>query len=580
MSSDRFPVRRTRLWLRRLLLAWVPCGIAFSCAPPEEGPSVRSALLITLDTTRDDALQPALTPHLEELAADGVRFERAYTTAPLTLPSHASMMSGLYPLRHGLRDNGARSLSSTARTLAERARERDFQTGAFLSSAVLDRAFGLDQGFDVYDSPRLNVMQAKTHYPERLGSEIVPLAIDWLRRRDPEKPFFLWVHIWDPHGPYEPPEAFRNVAPQHPYLGEVAAADHAVGRLLAFLEAEELYDETTLMVVADHGEAFWEHGEFSHGSFCWDTTMRVPMILRHPGDERRGTRVREVASVADVHPTLASAMGLGPSPGLDGYDLLQPLPAERGAYLESYYGYLAYGWSPLAGWVDAEGKYLHSSRPVFLPWGEEDSPSDARGATFERYRRAIEAVANQGALSGERLEQSSELRRELGELGYAETERESEVPHPLEPSEAPSPLDMVEEQKLTLEAQRLFNEGDYAGCERVHAQILARNPQNTHSWARMGICLIRQKRHLEAVPALERVYASDRVTASAAVNLGVCMRVAGRTDRAIECFEKALAIDGSHAQAVRHLMDLYGGKNDGAGVEAMRRRFEELTGQR
>ncbi len=562
-------------------LVWIPCLLASACSSSSNtGPT--SALLITLDTTRNDALLPSLTPHLEALSQDGVRFDRAYTTVPLTLPSHASMLSGLYPLRHGLRNNGAQRLSEDAETLAEIAQASGFQTAAFISSAVLDGAFGLNQGFSVYDSPRINVQQASTHYPERLGSEIVPRAIEWLKQRDPNRPYFLWVHIWDPHGPYEPPEEFRDVAPQHPYLGEIAAADKAVGTLLGYLKEQGLYEETTVMVVADHGEAFWEHGEFSHGSYCWDTTLHVPMILRHPADERRGQRIGEIASVTDVHPTLAAAMGLNAAADIDGHNLLAPLPPDRGAYFESYYGYLAYGWSPMAGWVDGAGKYIHSSKPIYLEAGSDEKearPLEATDAKYERYRQAIGDLGKRSALRGAQAERGSDLSQEIGDLGYAEVESGSDLPHPLEPSEAPSPHEMVEEQKQTLEAQKQFNEGNYAECEKIHARILGRNPENMHSWGRMGICLIRQRRHLEAIPSLERVFASDRVTASVCVNLGICMRVAGRNGRAIQCFERALGIDGSHAQAVRHLVDLYGAEGQTEKAERMKVKFEGLTGQ-
>jgi arylsulfatase A-like enzyme len=546
-----------------------------------DGPT--SALLITLDTTRADALQEALTPNLEHFAADAIRFERAYTVTPLTLPAHASMMSGLYPVRHGLRNNGARRLSSEAETLAERAQEVGFQTAAFISAAVLDGAFGLNQGFDVYDSPPLAVQQVTTEYSSRRGSEIVSRALDWLAQRDRKRPFFLWVHIWDPHGPYDPPAEFRDIAPQHPYLGEVAAADKAVGQLLTYLKEDGIYNRTTVLIVADHGEAFWEHGEFSHGSYCWDTTMRVPLMLRSPGDGRNGQRVQAIASVADVHPTLAAAMELPPTQAqLDGQNLLDPIAPDRGVYFESYYGYLAYGWSPLTGWVDERGKYLHSSQPIFFDAQKdpkEERPRVAADATYDSYRRAIGEISDRSVLTEVRPEKVSGLDEEIEQLGYAQVEQMYALPHPLSPSSAPSPHGMVDEQKLTLEAQKYFNTGDYAECKKIHARILAENPRNMHSWSRMGICLIRQRRHQEAIPALERVYSSDRVTASAAVNLGVCMRVAERTERAIECFERALAIDGSHAQAVRHLIDLYETLGNGERAASHRRRYRELTGQ-
>lgn len=270
---------------------WLGLGLlASGCS----GGGAHSVLLITLDTTRADALGaygrlPSVTPHLDRLAAEGVVYEHAYTVAPLTLPAHASMLTGLYPPRHGVRDNGVAGLAQSAVTLAERARAAGFQTAAFLGAVVLDQGFGLEQGFERYDTPARSFYGGPSMgYAERPAAEVAGLVASWLAERDKDRPFLLWAHLWDAHAPYEPPEALRQRAGGDAYLGEVAACDVAVGRLCAALAAEGLEDSTLIVVVGDHGESFSEHDEISHGPYVWNTTLQVPLLLRLPDGDKAG----------------------------------------------------------------------------------------------------------------------------------------------------------------------------------------------------------------------------------------------------------------------------------------------------
>ena len=250
--------------------AFAGCGGVPS--PPD------SLVLITLDTTRADALgfydsEGAPTPNLERLAKRGVVFEEASTVAPITLPSHASMLTGLYPPRHGIRDNAYAALPASATTVAELARGRGMQTGAFVASAVLRPEFGLDQGFDVYDAPDLPSGAEAHHAAERGGGIVVQRACDWLANRDPERPFFLWVHLFEPHDPYEPPAPFGEKS-GHPYLGEVAYVDSLLSPLLESLsEIEALGTAVNYLVVADHGEGLGEHGERTHSFFLYQQVI-------------------------------------------------------------------------------------------------------------------------------------------------------------------------------------------------------------------------------------------------------------------------------------------------------------------
>ena len=413
--------------------------------PPER----HSALLVTLDTTRADALScygnpERTTPELERLAAEGLCFDGAHTSAPLTLPAHASMLTGLAPPRHGLRVNGEQALAEEATTLAERAREAGIDAAAFVSAGVLGAAFGLGQGFEPYSVPDPPRAARRGHGAERPAAETVGEALAWLAARDTDRPFFLWVHLYDAHAPHVAPAPFAARF-STPYLGEVASMDRELGRLLAALRANGRERSTFVLVVGDHGEAFGEHGEVEHGLDVFETTLRVPLVGRWPDDDRRrpaGTRSDELVGVIDVAPTLAEALGLAPLPDVDGLSFYSgPLPASRGLWFESYQGYLERGAAPLAGWMDTRGKYLHGSPPTWFDWradpGEtRDLLADhARDAELFRaeMRRLLAAPALTPHEPGD-----PEARAEVEALGYGGAAGPLEsFPDPLAPSAAP-----------------------------------------------------------------------------------------------------------------------------------------------
>jgi arylsulfatase A-like enzyme len=585
MRRRRFPRRRFPWPLAPSLLA---LGLLGACA----GESSGSVLLITLDTTRADALgaygcSPSVTPVLDRLAAEGVVFEQAYTVAPLTLPAHASMLTGLFPPRHGVRDNGLVPLPQSAVTLAERARGAGFQTAAFLGSVVLDEGFGLEQGFARYEPPARSFYNGPSlGYSERPAAEVAKLVTDWLHARDPRQPFFLWAHLWDAHPPYAPPDALRARAGGNAYLGEVAACDMAVGRMLAALKAEGLEDSTLIVVVADHGEAFGEHDEHSHGPFVWNTTLRVPLMLRLPGGARAGTRVESVASVADVYPTALAAMGLATEDErVDGLDLLgdEP-PATRGAYFESYYGNLNFGWHPLSGWVDGRGKYVHAPAPRYYePVGDPDERENLvsdRGDRIRAARGALGEVAGARALARDAEGIDPELKRSLQAVGYAAFASEgTDVPGPLDELALPDPHACVQELADVQRAQGLIGAGKYEEAESLLRNIVAAHPQNPYAWDRLALCLMRMNRHREALPALERVLAASPGNADTWNFLGACRLVVGDEEKALAAFTRALELDPNHVQALGglvHIMEAAGMTKE---AEPFKKRFVAVQGR-
>lgn len=308
------PVRRLSIAL--LLMLGTPCA----CVSVDRGDAraaLGGVLVITLDTTRADRLTPygymsASMPHLERLARDGVVFDQAISVAPLTLPAHASLFTGHYPARHGVRHNASAALAETATTLAELLGGEGFRTAGFVGSVVLDRERGLAQGFHTYAGVRDGSPGSSSG--QRRADEVVDDAIRWLEAGDGR--FFLWTHFYDPHRPYDPPAAVQSVS--DPYVGEIVFVDSQIGRLMEALERLGVMRDTLVVVVGDHGESLGEHGERDHGVLLYESVLRVPLIIRAPAF--RPARTPAVVRLVDVMPTILDLAGV-PSSSLDGISL-------------------------------------------------------------------------------------------------------------------------------------------------------------------------------------------------------------------------------------------------------------------
>ena len=309
----------------------------------------------------------AATPVLDRLAAGGVRFAEAVTVAPETLPAHATLMTGLLPPRTGVRVNAEGRLESRHVTLAEVARARGYETAAFVSAFVLDARFGLDQGFDLYDD-RVEAAEGAAFASgtnERSADRTTDAALAWLRKRDPGRPFLAWVHYFDAHFPYDPPEPFARRFAGSPYDGEIAFVDSQLGRLLQGLDERGLRNKTLVVVVGDHGEGLGDHGERTHGILLYRSATRVPLILSNPRLFPRPEVVDgTVVSIADIAPTLVDLLGVEDPPARDGLSLIATKPdPRRTAYLESIVPYVDFGWAPLFGLRSLRASYVLAPRP-------------------------------------------------------------------------------------------------------------------------------------------------------------------------------------------------------------------------
>ena len=392
-------------------------------------------LLVTIDTLRADRLgcygaRNAATPVLDALAARGVRFATAVAAVPLTGPSHATILSGLTPVHHGVRDNGAFVLPESVPTLAEAFRAGGYRTAGFVSGFPVDRRFGFARGFDHYDDrlPHSDEL-GWGEYVERRADRTTEVARRWLEAPEggpapPAAPWFAWVHYFDPHGPYDPPGAWAARFPGRPYDGEVAFVDEQIGVLLRGLEARGQLERTLVLVTGDHGESLGEHGEDTHGVFIYDSTLLVPMILAGPGLPAAG-EPRVVARLVDVMPTVLDLAGLGPPRASDGRSLRPALEgrsmADEPAYVESLYVQHQLGWAPLHGLRTATWKLVEAPRPELYALGED--PGETRDRTRDQpgradgLRRGLQTLLSVPSPDA-RSEVDPEVRERLAALGY------------------------------------------------------------------------------------------------------------------------------------------------------------------
>lgn len=424
--------------------AWTAAavGLLAACSSPpprarEAPPTARNLVIVTIDTLRADRLgcygnREVETPHLDRLARDGAMAPNAAVQIPMTRPSHTCLFTGLLPFEHGIRDNVSPTLAKDVPTLAETLKTGGFATAGFVSSIVLEAQSGLDRGFDTYDdhfegagnddARFLNTIQKR-------GDETVKEAVTWLEAHHAGR-FFVWVHLYDPHDPYEPPEPYATRYAGRPYDGEVAWSDELVGRLDAELDRLGLRDDTTLLVTSDHGEGLGEHGEPLHGFFVYQSTLAVPFLVRGPGIVP-GVRVPVTVRTIDVFPTVLDLLGVAKPPGLhlSGRSLAAvlrggPAPAEAASYAESLTPLLHFGWSDLRAIREGRWKYIQAPRPEL--YDLETDPSETHNLVSRQGARAESLRADLGRLlEKERTAEQRgtetvppDLLAKLGALGY------------------------------------------------------------------------------------------------------------------------------------------------------------------
>jgi len=559
-------------------------SLAAACRAPGPPAPPPHLLLVTLDTFRADRIgayggQPGLTPNLDHLAASGVRMARAMAAAPLTLPSHATLMTGLYPNRHGLRHNGQGKLPEDVVTLASRLSAAGYRSAAFVGAFVLDHRFGLDRGFATYDDEiRTGAGAPGGLEAERPGGEVVDRALAWLASLPADgAPRFLWVHLFDAHAPYRPPEPFRSRHADSPYDGEVAEVDAQVGRLLDAALARLDAGRTLVAVVGDHGEGLGDHGEPKHGLLLYESTLAVPWLLAQPERLPAGATVETPVGLADVAPTLAALCGVGwTSEPLDGRDLAEAILAGRepevaDLYAETEYPRL-YGWSPLAALRRGSSKWIVGARAELFdlaadPLERHDLSGEERRKAAE-LDRALEAL-REGSRSAPGPVEDAETRARLAALGYASGPAPAGSPAPVDPRDRIQLYGRLEAAREAMEAGRLDEAAGELG------RLVREEPSNPVLRGTLAEALRRRGETTAAAAEQARALALAGDDAQGWYNLAAALLDAGRPDDAIQALTESLRLDPLRAGAWNLMGVLRSGKGEvPAAAEAFRRALE------
>jgi choline-sulfatase len=523
-------------------------------------------LIISLDTTRADRLhaygfQDIETPVLDRLASEGVLFQQAATAAPLTLPAHTTIFTSRVPPEHGVRDNGGFFVDPSETTLAETLHARGFRTGAFVGAYVLDAKWGLDQGFETYfdDFDLTKYRAISLGAIQRPGNEVVDKALEWLDRVADQR-FFGWVHLYDPHTPYEPPEPFRSRYRGRPYVGEIAFADSQVGRLVDFLHGRGLLDRTIVVVVGDHGESLDDHGEAAHGFFIYESVVRVPLIIRAPVRGARGRRVADAVRTLDIAPTVAELLDVQKPPGATGVSLVPLMTGavpELGleAYSESTYPLYHFGWSDLRALRSGRFKLIAGPRPEL--YDLEQDPEERTNLFSDRRQLADRMLARLGELEAgfARLERSAgepevdpEARARLAALGYIGSFVATAPPDATRSGLA-DPKDKIALFNLISKARDISkDEKRFDEVVGMLKQVVTEDPKVVDAWFMLGNVHARVNRQEQAIEYFKRVLALKPDDELAMVNMANAFRQIGKDEEALVGYRRFLQLDPKNSQ--------------------------------
>ncbi len=527
--------------------------------------------LITVDTTRADRLgaygyENAETPHLDRLAAEGIRFADAVSPAPLTLVAHASILTGLDPHHHGVRHNGQYRLDPSRVTLPEILQQNGYETAAFVSGFVLDSRYGIAQGFDHYDD-RTEPLPGQPFggLGERSAEAVTDAALAWLADRRSTKPLFLWVHYYDPHAEYKPPPAFPSSSP---YDGEIAYMDSHIGRLTSKLDQTK--ERLLLIVAGDHGESFGEHAEYTHSRLLYETTQRVPLLLWSPALVSKPRVIDEVVGLVDIFPTVLDLLGIENGFPGDGVSLrLAEIEPERSIYLETMAPYLDNGWAPLHGLRRRHDKYIFAPRPEYYDLTADPAES---ANLYDKRREAVAELAKElagmleGTPSAETIAAAAtkpdpESLRRLQALGYLSGAGTTSA----EGGDRPDPKDMMPIQGMVMESRGLRRAGRLDEALAKAREALERAPKDLEVLEENALVYIEMNRLPEAEAAL-RAYTASKPNPNIYILLAEILAETGRLPEGEALLSRAMELEPDHGGVMITKGDLLAkqGKDDEA----------------
>jgi arylsulfatase A-like enzyme/Tfp pilus assembly protein PilF len=509
-----------RLQQAVLLILWgLSPGIA-SAADPAAPAGMPNVVLITLDTTRADRMgflgsKRGLTPQLDAVAKQGVVFTRAYSQAPLTPVSHATLFTGTYPQFHKVNDFGVK-LPEHLPALADLLKKRGYRTAAFVGTIIFDpingMAPGFDRGFDTYDAHYRRRLYGQDRYKtmERRAEQVVARALAWLKANS-STPFFLWVHVFDPHEPYEAPPPFKERFAKAPYDGEIAYTDAQMGKIFSALRAAGVYDNTLITVFSDHGESLGAHNENTHGVFLYDETIHVPLFMKFPGNRNAGKQVTAAVGLVDVAPTLLEALGMPVPREMQGQSMLRligaPAPRDRPVYSQTDYPRRAFGWSALASWRDGRYLYVRAPRPELYDLAADPAAKFNLAATqksvADRLGAALEAFRSRS--SGSSAAEADrpvdpKVAEKLRSLGYVAGGTQVASAQ----ADGIDPKDKIQVANLMQDAQHAIEEGRHTAVIPLLEKVVATDPQIFLAQLQLGTAYSRQRQYAKAVAPLRK----------------------------------------------------------------------------
>jgi choline-sulfatase len=553
------PSRRSSWWLVVVALV-VASGLAGWWYFSRAGGPPSPIILISIDTLRADHLPiygyaKVKTPAIDALAADGIVFEQAYAHSPQTLPSHASILTGQLPFETGVRDNIGFTLRADQETLASRLKAAGYVTGGVVSAFVLRKETGIARGFDFYDGEMpLAAPDMPMGQVQRSGTESLAVATRWMQGLGSSR-FFLFFHVYDPHTPYAPPDRFKQY---EPYDGEVAYTDEVVGQLVAWLKQRGWYDRATIIFLSDHGEGLGDHGELEHGLFLYDTTIRVPLIVKMPNGAGGGRRVSAPVQHIDLAPTILDWAGIAGPSTLRGRSLggvlggTGSLPADMGSYAEAFYGRYHFGWSELYSMTDARYRFIKAPRPEL--YDLQGDRSETKNLAAERPAIVSAARAEiERLIAGVKMQAPGQVSKEdlerLQALGYVGTQASVSLESPGD--SLPDPKDKAHVLEKFRKAIVLAAARDYDRSIPLVREVLADSPTMKDGWLQLGVELVRAGRFPEALDAFKRLVETDPADANSFVSVGGVLVTLGRLDEARANAEMALSKAGAGDKRAR-----------------------------
>jgi len=562
-----------------IVLAVTHAQAAANGVPRKPKPNV---ILITIDTVRADRLgcygaKNIQTPTIDALGRDGVVFERAISQVPLTWPSHAAILTGLYPFQNGVQDFTGQPLEARFRSVAQAFKQQGYVTAAVVSAFVLDRSWGLARGFDFYDdafSPEA-FLHRDLGLVDRRAGESVTRAMAWLKK-NPRRPFFFWLHLYDPHSPYDPPEPFRSEYKNHPYDGEIAYADHELGRLISWLKQSGLYNQSLIVFLSDHGESLGEHGEHEHGFFVYNATVHIPLIVKPPAESgiRTGRVSRPVETVA-VAPTLLDVAGI--------HDAIEKQFSARGlfgatadtlgeSYSETFYPFSSFGWSPLHALETNRYHYVDAPDPelydVLADPEEKINLASEQTATVAVLKDKLKTrLQNRPftptqASSSELSPDALEKLRALGYVAY----RSPVSPEALA-SGLPDPKSKLWEFNSILEAEDALQAGDVKRAEDILSTVQQRDPKMYVIPFLLGEAALRNQNWGRAAEQLQRCMDLNPNFDNAMTGLARALAKLGHVDEAKSWLQRATGSNPENYRAWYEL-GLFQSENDPTAAQA------------